>query len=162
MKNALSGRIGTGCGALQDRLLDKSSPLFNMPCASSGAPPLLNFSQSSVFQKDCAGSILFPPLSFPLPFTCSLLYTQTSRICSGWQIQLLLCFAPPSPSLFFFSSSRLPVVCSQPVVVLCSGFALTNPQPQFLCVFWSGSYLQTLCCEQSIFMIRYSGDMIGQ
>lgn len=26
------------------------------------------------------------PSFFPLPFSCSLFYTQTSRICSGWQI----------------------------------------------------------------------------
>lgn len=90
------------------------------------------------------------------PFSPTLLSTPfylLSVLCSDkqnlqWLANLAAAlFCSPLPPLSVFSSSCVPVVCSQPVVVLCSGFALTNPQPRFLCVFWSGSYLQTLCCE---------------
>ena len=85
MRNALSERIGTWCGVLQDRLLDKNSPLFNMPCANLSAPTLLNFPLDHVYEEDTAGSILFSHPSFDSLFL-ALFYTQPSRICSGWQI----------------------------------------------------------------------------
>lgn len=45
-----AGKIGTLCGILQDGLLDKGSPLFDMPCANLCAPTFLNFPLDSIYQ----------------------------------------------------------------------------------------------------------------
>lgn len=59
MRNALSGKIGTWCGVLQDGLLDRSSLLFDMPCENLSAPTLLNFPLGSIYQEGMQGTSSF-------------------------------------------------------------------------------------------------------
>lgn len=122
----MSWRIGAACGVLQNGCRDKSSPMFGVPCANSGAPTLLNFPPNSVFQSDCAGSIVISHSSFHSAFLAlCFIFSQAKSAVVG---KFSCCFV----FLFFFFPSCLPVVCSQPVAVLCSVFALTDLQPQFM------------------------------
>lgn len=95
MRDALSGRISTWCGVLQDRLLDKSSPLFNMPCANLSST-LPNFLLDSVYQEHSAGSILFSHPSFHLLFFLSVLFSAKQSLQGLANLAAFFCF------FFFF------------------------------------------------------------
>lgn len=129
MRNALSGRTGTWCRVLQDRLLDKSSRLFDMPGANLSAPTLLNFPLDSVYWEDTTGTTRFSHPSVHSLFLALCFIVSQAESAAVGKISccfvLLPHFFPPPPLC-------LPLVCAQPVLVLCCGFALTDPQPPFM------------------------------
>lgn len=97
MRNALSGKIGTWCGVLQDGLLDRSSLLFDMPCENLSAPTLLNFPLGSIYQEDTQGASSFLTFLSTLFFLLPVLHSAEQNL--QWMANLapLLCFALPSP-----------------------------------------------------------------
>lgn len=139
MRNALSGKIGILCGVLQDRLLDRSSLLFDMPCENLSSPTPLNFPLGSIYQEDMQATSSFPTfLSFFLA-VCFTLSQAESAVDGKFSCFALFCTPPPLAPVL--SSS----LCSA-AGVLHSGFALADLQPLFMPVLvWE--LLQTLCCE---------------
>lgn len=97
MRSALPGRIGTWCGVLKDGLLDKSSPLFNTPCANLSAPTLLRFPLASLYQEDSAESILVSHPSFHSLFLalCFILRQAESAVVGKFSCCFVL--LPPLP-----------------------------------------------------------------
>lgn len=118
MRNALSGKTGTWCGVLQDRLLEftaVSHTLWKPECST-----LLNFTLGSIYKEDMQGISSFFQSFFPLPFPCCLFYMQPSRICSRWQTQLLCFVLAPYP-------------CS---CVLQLSVLSSNCFPWWVCIGW--------------------------
>lgn len=88
-------------------------------------PHFWTFLQTVFFRVTVQGASSFPtPLFTPL-FLLSALYSVKQNL--QWLANLAAALF-----FFFFFPSCLPVVCSQPVAVLCSVFALTDLQPQFM------------------------------
>jgi len=144
MRNALSGRISTRCGVLQDGLLEFTAVqhvLCKPECSHYS-----ELSSDSICQEDTAGSILFSHPSFHSLFLAlCFVFCQAESAVVG---KFSCCFVllPPRPPC-------LPVVCAQPV--LHCGFALTDLQPQFMRILvWelpANSLLSVVNIHGSIF-----------
>lgn len=95
MRNALSGKIGTWWGVLQDR----RSLLFDMPCGNPSASTLLNFALDSIYQEDTAGSIFFSNLSFHSLFLAECFtLSQAESALDGKFSCCFAFFCPPTPT----------------------------------------------------------------
>lgn len=142
MRNALSGRISTWCGVLQDGLLDKSLPLFNMPCANLSST-LLNFPLDSIYQEHSAGSIFFFHSSFHLLFLllCFILSQAESAGFGKFSCLVLLFYFPPMLASCLCSVSFTLWVCTDwPAALVyvylglgatCKPFALSSQYSWF-------------------------------
>lgn len=133
MENALSWRIGTACGVLQNGCLDKSSPMFNVLCANSGAPTLLNFPPNSVFQSDCAGSFIIPYSSFHSAFLalCFIFSQAKSAVVGKFRCCFVLLF------LFFPFSFFFPFMFASSLLSASSCFM------QCVCIDWPAASVYT-------------------
>lgn len=94
MRNALSGRISTWCGVLQDGLLDKSLPLFNMPCANLSST-LLNFPWTAFIRSTVQGASSFSTLLSTSFFFLSALFSAKQNLQGLANLAALFCFFIP-------------------------------------------------------------------
>lgn len=126
--------------------------LWKLECSHTS-----EFSSGQHLSRGHAGNIFFCNLSF-LSLLLAVCFTLgRAESAEDGKLSYFALFWPPHPWLApVFSSSP----CSA-AVFLHGGVALTDLQPLFMRVsVWE--LLQTLCCEQSIFKIQYSGGVIGQ
>lgn len=96
MRNALSGKIGTSCEVLQDRLLDRSSLLFDMPCENLSSPTPLNFPLGSIYQEDMQATSSFLTFLSLFLAVCFTLSQAESAVDGKFSCFALFC-TPPTP-----------------------------------------------------------------
>lgn len=165
MRNALSGRTGTWCRVLQDRLLDKSSRLFDMPGANLSAPTLLNFPLDSVYWEDTTGTTLFSHPSVHSLFLALCFIVSQAESAAVGKISCCFVLLPhffPPPAPVFATCLRSASTCFMLWVCIdwpaasvyayfglgatCKPFAVSNQYSWFdIRVAWLVNEVTELC-----------------